>query len=97
MRRRWGLDLCACALRPAQGPGFKETGVTTLVAARGLWVPGPRPEVEPEPGRQVRDGAAGPGRGERGSPGSEAGAAGSQAPDLLLRPPAEPQGTPSVT
>lgn len=66
------------------------------MAARGLWVPGPRPEVEPEPGRQVKDGAAGLGRGEKGSPGSEAGAAGSQPPDLL-RPPGEPQGTPSVT
>lgn len=84
-----GLGLCACVLRPARGPGFKETGTTTVVAARGLWAPGPRPEVTPEPGRQVRGRRGGAGLRERGAAEVRGSARpGSQPRGLLPRPPA---------
>ena len=81
------LSLCACALRPAQGPGFKETGPTTVVAARGLWAPGPGPEVVPEPGRQVRGGGVGQ-RGGRWQGFQGSARPGSQLPGLVPLPPA---------
>lgn len=84
-----GLSLCACVLQPARGPGFKETGTTTVLAARGMWAPGPRPEVAPEPGRQVRRRRGGAGLRERGAAGVRGSARpGSQPPGLLPRPPA---------
>lgn len=90
--------LCACVLRPARGPGFKETGTTTVVAARGLWAPGPGLRRRQA---QAGEGAArpGPACGERGAAEVRGSARpGSQPRGLLPRPPARrARGTPSVT
>ena len=54
-----------------------------------MWAPGPRPEVAPEPGRQVRRRRGGAGLRERGAAGVRGSARpGSQPPGLLPRPPA---------
>lgn len=98
MWRSVSQDLCACALRPAQGPGFKETGSTTVVGERGLWAPGPRPSMCAKAGKagEKRCGGSGQWGGRQpGTPGSAR--PGSQSFRLLPRPPAEPRGTPSVT